>query len=136
MGAWFVPIGAMRHVAVVWWVPVPPPYPQGHTMYENTPFSGLRIGIDVGFVGAAVGASVGESVGESVGVAVGEAVGTGVLKALAPVMPNPDGMVAPSAAKELDKSLVKSVRKATSPDSKSIDVSTASPAVASTPVTS
>ena len=53
MGAWFVPIGAMRHVAVVWWVPVPPPYPQGHTMYENTPFSGLRIGIDVGFVGAA-----------------------------------------------------------------------------------
>ena len=32
MGAWFVPIGAMRHVAVVWWVPVPPPYPQGHTI--------------------------------------------------------------------------------------------------------
>ena len=53
MGAWFVPIGAMRHVAVVWWVPVPPPYPQGHTMYENTPFSGLRIGIDVGSVGGA-----------------------------------------------------------------------------------
>ena len=52
MGAWFVPIGAMRHVAVVWWVPVPPPYPQGHTMYENTPFSGLRTVIDKRFAGA------------------------------------------------------------------------------------
>ena len=52
MGAWFVPIGAMRHVAVVWWVPVPPPYLQEHTMYENTPFSGLRTVIDKRFAGS------------------------------------------------------------------------------------
>ena len=52
MGAWFVPIGAMRHVAVVWWVPVPPPYPQVHTMCENTPFSRLRTVIDMQFGGS------------------------------------------------------------------------------------
>ena len=52
MGAWFVPIGAMRHMAVVWWVPVPPPYPQVHMMCENTPSSGLRTVIDKRFVGS------------------------------------------------------------------------------------
>ena len=52
MGAWFVPIGAMRHVAVVWWVPVPPPYPQGHTLKWITPFSGLRTVIDKRFAGS------------------------------------------------------------------------------------
>ena len=41
MGARLVPIGAMRHVAGVWPGPAFLRLAQGHTIYENTPFSGL-----------------------------------------------------------------------------------------------
>ena len=56
MGARLVPIGAMRHVAGVWAGVWPGPaflrLAQGHTIYENTPFSGLPTVIDKRFAGA------------------------------------------------------------------------------------
>ena len=51
MGARLVPIGAMRHVAGVWPGPAFLRLAQGHTIYENTPFSGLRTAIDKRFAG-------------------------------------------------------------------------------------
>ena len=52
MGARLVPIGAMRHVAGVWPGPAFLRLAQGHTIYENTPFSGLPAVIDKRFAGA------------------------------------------------------------------------------------
>ena len=58
MGTWLVPIGAMRHVAGVWWVPVPPGMPQVqpqvHTTCENTRFSRLPTVVYKRFYGATV----------------------------------------------------------------------------------
>ena len=51
MGARLVPIGAMRHVAGVWPGPAFLRLAQGHTIYENTPFSGLPTVIDKRFAG-------------------------------------------------------------------------------------
>ena len=52
MGARLVPIGAMRHVAGVWPGPAFLRLAQGHTIYENTPFSGLPTVIDKRFAGS------------------------------------------------------------------------------------
>lgn len=52
MGARLVPIGAMRHVAGVWPGPAFLRLAQGHTICENTPFSGLPTVIDKRFAGA------------------------------------------------------------------------------------
>ena len=51
MGARLVPIGAMRHVAGVWPGPAFLRLAQGHTICENTPFSGLPTVVDKRFAG-------------------------------------------------------------------------------------
>ena len=51
VGARLVPIGAMRHVAGVWPGPAFLRLAQGHTICENTPFSGLPTVVDKRFAG-------------------------------------------------------------------------------------
>jgi len=50
-----VPIGAMRHVAGVWPGPAFLRLAQGHTICENTPFSGLPTVVDKRFAAREVG---------------------------------------------------------------------------------
>ena len=52
VGAQLVRIGAMRHVAGVWPGPAFLRLAQGHTIYENTPVSGLPTVIDKRFAGS------------------------------------------------------------------------------------
>ena len=52
MRARLAPIGAMRHVAGVWPGPAFLRLAQGHTIYENAPFSGLLTVIDKRFAGS------------------------------------------------------------------------------------
>ena len=52
MGARLVPVGAMRHVAGVWPGPAFLRLAQGHTICENTPFSGLPTVVDKRFAGS------------------------------------------------------------------------------------